>query len=128
MRYFFCVFIPLSLSHCHPPTITLSLSPSHYHSLIVTLSLSHSHCHPPTITLSLSPSHYHTLIVTLPPITVTGFYAECPSKRMYVSGSIYTKSKFLGLSLGVHLIGTITLTLMDHGEDYICTLPNAYAR
>ena len=36
---------------------------------------------------------------------VSGFYAECPHKNMYVTGSLWTKSKFLGLSLGVHFIG-----------------------
>lgn len=59
---------------------------------------------------------------------VSGFYAECPTKRMYTTGSIYTKSKFLGLSLGVHNIGKVTLTLMDHDEVYEATLPNAYGR
>ena len=39
-------------------------------------------------------------------VIVSGFYAECPSKNMYVSGSIWTKSKFLGLSLGVHNVGS----------------------
>jgi hypothetical protein len=61
-----------------------------------------------------------------PPISA--FYAECPSKRMYATGSIYTKSKFLGLSLGVQNIGKLTLTLMDHDEEYECTIPSAYAR
>ena len=42
---------------------------------------------------------------------VSGFYAECIPKRMYVNGSIYTKSKFLGLSLGVHNIGSGETTL-----------------
>ena len=37
---------------------------------------------------------------------VSGFYAECPHKNMYVTGSLWTKSKFLGLSLGVHNVGT----------------------
>ncbi|XP_003390235.1 PREDICTED: oxysterol-binding protein-related protein 9-like [Amphimedon queenslandica] len=61
-----------------------------------------------------------------PPISA--FYAECPSKRMFATGSIYTKSKFLGLSLAVHNIGKITLNLMDHDEEYECNIPNAYAR
>ena len=39
-------------------------------------------------------------------LAVSGFYAECIPKRMYVNGSIYTRSKFLGLSLGVHNIGS----------------------
>ena len=65
-----------SLSHLHPPTITVTptfthsthpptitlYSPSHYHTLL-TLPLSHS-THPPTITL-YPPSHYHSLL-TLP--------------------------------------------------------------
>ena len=38
--------------------------------------------------------------------SVSGFYAECPHKNMYVTGSLWTKSKFLGLSLGVHNIGS----------------------
>ncbi|CAI8010195.1 Oxysterol-binding protein-related protein 9 [Geodia barretti] len=59
---------------------------------------------------------------------VSGFYAECIPKRMYVNGSIYTKSKFLGLSLGVHHIGSVRLCLMDYGEEYRVNLPNAYAR
>ena len=82
--------------------------------------------------------------------TVSGFYAECPSKNMYVSGSIWTKSKFLGLSLGVHNIGSgktarhpymegyydsfphfpfsVNLHLLDYDEVYTCNLPNAYGR
>ena len=44
--------------------------------------------------------------IPAPSVTVSGFYAECLPKRMYVNGSIYTKSKFLGLSLGVHNIGS----------------------
>ena len=69
---------------------------------------------------------------------------------MFATGSIYTKSKFLGLSLAVHNIGkskrnhlfiflfinlfvclfaySVTLNLMDHGEEYECNIPNAYAR
>ena len=64
---------------------------------------------------------------------------------MYATGSIYTKSKFLGLSLAVHNIGKskrkreredfeilfyyiVTLNLMDHDEEYECNIPNAYAR
>ena len=44
---------------------------------------------------------------------VSGFYAECLPKRMYVNGSIYTKSKFLGLSLGVHNIGSGLLIFLQ---------------
>ncbi len=41
-----------------------------------------------------------------PPSPVSGFYAECASRNMYLSGHLWTRSKFLGLSLGVHNIGT----------------------
>lgn len=33
---------------------------------------------------------------------VSAFYAECLPKRMYVTGSVHTKIKFLGLSVGVY--------------------------
>lgn len=59
---------------------------------------------------------------------VSGFYAECPSKRMFVNGSFWTKSKFLGLSLGVNFIGSVKLHLLDYDEVYEATLPSAYAR
>lgn len=61
-----------------------------------------------------------------PPIT--SFYAECPSKNMYLHAAIWNKSKFLGLSLGVHNVGQIHLHLLDYGEEYTATLPNGYAR
>ena len=48
-------------------------------------------------------------------LTVSGFYAECVPKRMYVNASIYTKSRFLGLSLGVHNIGSGTAYVQ-----YVC--------
>ena len=85
---------------------------------------------------------------------------------MCVSGSVWTRSKFLGLSLGVHFVGTselvpppppppplhpstwlggklkggsvfvmllfllcaVRLNLLDYGEEYTVTLPNAYGR
>ncbi|XP_065905704.1 oxysterol-binding protein-related protein 9-like [Dysidea avara] len=62
-----------------------------------------------------------------PPIS--GFYAECPCKKMYCNGYIYTKSRFLGLSLGVHNIGEIKLHLLEHDDEvYSVTLPSAYGR
>ena len=60
---------------------------------------------------------------------VSGFYAECPGKKMYCNGYIYTKSRFLGLSLGVHNIGEVILHLLEHDdEQYVVTLPSAYGR
>jgi len=62
-------------------------------------------------------------------LLVSGFYAECPCKKMYCNGYIYTKSRFLGLSLGVHNIGEIRLHLLEHGDEvYSVTLPSAYGR
>lgn len=61
-----------------------------------------------------------------PPISA--LYAECPEKGMYAFGSIQTKSRFLGLSVGVQNIGQIRIVLMSHNEEYIATLPSAYGR
>ena len=59
---------------------------------------------------------------------VSAFYAECQQKRISVDGYIWTKSKFLGLSIGVHMIGQAVISLLDHDEDYILTFPNGYGR
>ncbi|CAF4060965.1 unnamed protein product [Rotaria sordida] len=61
-----------------------------------------------------------------PPIA--SFYAECPAKHIQIDGCLWTKSKFLGLSVAVHMIGDATLTLLDHDERYIMTFPSAYGR
>ncbi|CAF0754488.1 unnamed protein product [Adineta ricciae] len=61
-----------------------------------------------------------------PPIAA--FYAECPSKHIQIDGCLWTKSKFLGLSVAVHMIGDATLTLLDHDERYVMTFPSAYGR
>ena len=36
---------------------------------------------------------------------MSGLYFECPKKQIYMDGSVWTKSKFLGMSVGVSLIG-----------------------
>jgi len=59
---------------------------------------------------------------------VSAFYAECQQKRISLDGYIWTKSKFLGLSIGVHMIGQAVISLLDHEEDYIITFPNGYGR
>jgi hypothetical protein len=59
---------------------------------------------------------------------VASFYAECPAKRIQIDGCLWTKSKFLGLSVAVHMIGDATLTLLDHDERYVMTFPSAYGR
>uniref|UniRef100_A0A8C2WQT8 Oxysterol-binding protein n=1 Tax=Cyclopterus lumpus TaxID=8103 RepID=A0A8C2WQT8_CYCLU len=59
---------------------------------------------------------------------VSGFYAECPERRMCVNTHVWTKSKFMGMSIGVSMIGEGCLYLLEHDEEYTFTLPCAYAR
>ncbi|XP_075466026.1 oxysterol-binding protein-related protein 11 isoform X2 [Ascaphus truei] len=59
---------------------------------------------------------------------VSGFYAECPERRMCVNTHVWTKSKFMGMSVGVTMIGEGVLYLLEHGEEYTFSLPCAYAR
>ncbi|KAM9130183.1 oxysterol-binding protein-related protein 9 isoform 1-T1 [Pangshura tecta] len=61
-----------------------------------------------------------------PPISA--FYAECFSKRIQFNAHIWTKSKFLGMSIGVHSIGQGCVTCLDYDEHYILTFPNGYGR
>ncbi|XP_060805648.1 oxysterol-binding protein-related protein 9 isoform X1 [Amyelois transitella] len=61
-----------------------------------------------------------------PPISA--FYAEHVNKRIQFEAWVWTKSKFLGLSIGVHNIGRGTVTLLDTGEEYTLTFPNGYGR
>ncbi|GAB1300218.1 Oxysterol-binding protein [Apodemus speciosus] len=59
---------------------------------------------------------------------VSGFYAECAEKKMCVNAHVWTKSKFLGMSIGVTMVGEGVLCLLEHGEEYTFSLPCAYAR
>ena len=43
---------------------------------------------------------------------VSAFYAECPSKRLYVNGTVGTKTKFLGFSVKAQNNGTGTTMSM----------------
>lgn len=61
-----------------------------------------------------------------PPISA--FYFECPTKKVKVNASIYTKSKFMGMSIGVVMVGKVRLRLEQYDEDYVFSLPSAYAR
>ncbi|CAI4230070.1 unnamed protein product [Auanema sp. JU1783] len=59
---------------------------------------------------------------------VSAFYAEHPGKRVSFNAHIYTKSSFLGLSIGVANIGSGTVTLHDYDEQYTVTFPSGYGR
>ncbi|XP_069472738.1 oxysterol-binding protein-related protein 11 [Ambystoma mexicanum] len=59
---------------------------------------------------------------------VSGFYAECLERKMCVNAHVWTKSKFMGMSIGVTMIGEGLLCLLEHGEEYTFSLPCAYAR
>uniref|UniRef100_A0A3P9PYQ9 Oxysterol-binding protein n=1 Tax=Poecilia reticulata TaxID=8081 RepID=A0A3P9PYQ9_POERE len=61
-----------------------------------------------------------------PPISA--FYAECLSKKIQFNAHIWTKSKFLGMSIGVHNIGQGCVSCLEHDEHYILTFPNGYCR
>ncbi|CAL8298260.1 unnamed protein product [Lota lota] len=59
---------------------------------------------------------------------VSGFYCECRERNMCVNAHVWTKSKFMGMSIGVSMVGEGVLSLLDHDEEYVFTLPCAYAR
>ncbi|XP_064087179.1 oxysterol-binding protein-related protein 9-like isoform X6 [Macrobrachium nipponense] len=61
-----------------------------------------------------------------PPISA--FYAENKNKRISFCGHIWTKSKFLGLSICVNNIGQGCVSVMDHDEEYILNFPSGYGR
>uniref|UniRef100_A0A4W4HLP2 Oxysterol-binding protein n=1 Tax=Electrophorus electricus TaxID=8005 RepID=A0A4W4HLP2_ELEEL len=59
---------------------------------------------------------------------VSAFYCECKERRMCVNAHVWTKSKFMGMSVGVSMVGEGVLHLLEHDEQYVFTLPCAYAR
>ncbi|XP_055023611.2 oxysterol-binding protein-related protein 9 isoform X2 [Misgurnus anguillicaudatus] len=61
-----------------------------------------------------------------PPISA--FYAECFNKKIQFNAHIWTKSKFLGMSVGVHNIGQGCVSCPEYDEHYILTFPNGYGR
>ncbi|XP_056630031.1 oxysterol-binding protein-related protein 9-like isoform X3 [Diorhabda sublineata] len=61
-----------------------------------------------------------------PPISA--FYAEHYNKRISFNAHVYTKSKFLGLSICVYNIGQGIVNVIDYDEEYILTFPNGYGR
>ncbi|XP_018574474.2 oxysterol-binding protein-related protein 9 [Anoplophora glabripennis] len=61
-----------------------------------------------------------------PPISA--FYAEHFNKRISFNAHVYTKSKFLGLSVCVYNIGQGIVSVLDYDEEYFLTFPNGYGR
>ncbi|KAJ8040051.1 Oxysterol-binding protein-related protein 9 [Holothuria leucospilota] len=61
-----------------------------------------------------------------PPISA--FYAECADKLMEFNAHIWTKSKFLGLSIAAEMIGKACVSDLKHEEEYIASFPSAYGR
>ncbi|KAI8483822.1 Oxysterol-binding protein- protein 10 [Branchiostoma belcheri] len=59
---------------------------------------------------------------------VSAFYAECREKKICMNAHIWTKSKFMGMSIGVVNVGEGVVHDITHGEEYTFTLPSAYAR
>ncbi|XP_029022115.1 oxysterol-binding protein-related protein 10 isoform X2 [Betta splendens] len=59
---------------------------------------------------------------------VSAFYCESREKTMCVNAHVWTKSKFMGMSIGVSMVGEGVLCLLEHDEEYVFTLPCAYAR
>uniref|UniRef100_A0A8C0CZ30 Oxysterol-binding protein n=1 Tax=Balaenoptera musculus TaxID=9771 RepID=A0A8C0CZ30_BALMU len=59
---------------------------------------------------------------------VSAFYAECFNKKIQFNAYIWTKSQFLGMSIGVHNIGQGCVSCLDPDERYILTFPDGYGR
>lgn len=61
-------------------------------------------------------------------VLVSAFYAEHYNKQISCQAYIWTKSKFLGLSIGVHNIGKGIVQVLKYDEEYTCNFPNGYGR
>lgn len=83
--------------------------------------------HPPS-KIKIQCQCYITVSLITFNFSVSAFYAEHHGKRISFSAHVWTKSKFLGLSIGVHNIGQGVVTLCDLNEDYELTFPNGYGR
>ncbi|XP_012533366.1 oxysterol-binding protein-related protein 9 [Monomorium pharaonis] len=59
---------------------------------------------------------------------VSAFYGEHVGKKISFGAHVWTKSKFLGLSIGVHNVGKGWVNVLEHGEEYVLTFPNGYGR
>lgn len=61
-----------------------------------------------------------------PPISA--FYAECFIKKIQFCAHIWTKSKFLRMSIGVHNTGQGCVSCLEHNEHCILTFPGGCGR
>lgn len=61
-----------------------------------------------------------------PPISA--FYAEHVNQRIALDGHLWTKSKFLGLSIAVEMVGSAVISLLKLDEEYVVTFPCGYGR
>ncbi|XP_060725863.1 oxysterol-binding protein-related protein 10 isoform X3 [Tachysurus vachellii] len=81
---------------------------------------------------SANPTHCYRLHFVAEQVShhppVSGFYCECKERGMCVNAHVWTKSKFMGMSVGVSMVGEGVLHLLEHEEQYVFTLPCAYAR
>nr|XP_037274841.1 oxysterol-binding protein-related protein 9-like [Rhipicephalus microplus] len=59
---------------------------------------------------------------------VSAFYAEHAGKGICCCAHIWTKSKFLGMSIGVHNVGLGTIWFLRHDEEYTVNFPSGYGR
>ncbi|GMS99044.1 hypothetical protein PENTCL1PPCAC_21219, partial [Pristionchus entomophagus] len=59
---------------------------------------------------------------------VSAFYAEHPGRKISFHAHIWTKSSFLGLSIGVSNLGSGRVILHELGEEYVMTFPSGYGR
>ena len=84
--------------------------------------------HPPGMKFECYPLVSCILLIREFLLLVSAFYAEHYEKRISFCAHIWTKSKFLGLSIGVHQVGQGCVYLSDYDEEYIITFPNAYGR
>ena len=99
-------FLAEQVSH-HPPSKYLPLIPptsAHPPPLLSNICSPPTSAHPhplnicsPSLTSAPYPQH--------PPPSVSAFYAECKDKKICANYSVWTKSKFLGISVGVDMVG-----------------------
>lgn len=59
---------------------------------------------------------------------VSAFYAEHAAKGIACCAHIWTKSKYLGMSIGVHNVGQGCIMFLRYDEEYVVTFPSGYGR